>query len=516
MRLLWFSLFLGALPAMAQEVPLQKLMLDPQGGVQRLSIDVPRPLAMNDQLVLWSASQRIDVAMLTPEGKRVTAESALKAGVDWAPDAKLVDAPDGDAPMNLTLRFGELASPGVYTFEITPKDLKGPAEVTLALRSGMQPMAAPTILRGPVKAAPKGEITFEVETEEDGAALDILVTDENAQISVVLPQGLIITQKNATGVGTRWRVTDNPTSLDAPGGMFTISGFFLPDPGIHHVINFPRAPRGLYKVRVESEKGTEVKTAFIATGRLMQASYDIIERAGPTRKAEVRMQIQPIPGPLHVGDSVPVGLEFDGEPVRRQLQFQVRAEYQPSDGSPAVRRMLPMHFGWGMDLVFRSYFQPEREGTLQLMVTASGETVEGNPFRVEAKTQPIAVKPMTAQFLGLWEQAADSNGNAQLDRLDIHHELQVVQPGTYRVRFTVTAPNKASFQAEGMGRLMPGRQRLTVPLSAAKLRTLGSDGPFKVHDVDFEVMEGDTVVDRVSTPGIQMTTTPYRLAQWEK
>lgn len=516
MRLLWISLIVGALPAVAQELPLRKLMLDPQGGVQRLTVAIPRPLSMNDQLVLWSSTQRIEVAMVTPEGRRVTADTALKLGVDWAPDAKLVDSPDGDAPMNLTLRFADMASPGDYMFEITPKDLKGAAEVTLALRSEARPMAAPTIIRGPVKAAPKGELEFQVEMEEDGAALDILVTDEAAQVSVVLPQGLVLTPKNATGMGARWRTTDNPTTLDAPGGLFTISGFFLPDPGIHHVLNFPRAPRGVYKVRVESAKGTDVKIAFIATGRLMQASYDIIERAGPTRKAEVRMAIQAIPGPLHVGDSVPLGLEFDGEPVRRQLQFQVRAEYQPSDGSPAIKRSMQMHFGWGMDLVFRSYFQPEREGTLQLMVTASGETVEGNPFQVEAKTPPIAVKPLTAQFLGLWEQAVDSNNNGQLDRLDVHHELQVVQPGTYRVKFTVTGPNKASFQAESTGKIGIGRQRMTVPLTAAKLRSLGSDGPFKIHDVDFEILEGDTVVDRVNTPGIQMTTTPYRLAQWEK
>jgi hypothetical protein len=135
---------------------------------------------------------------------------------------------------------------------------------------------------------------------------------------------------------------------------------------------------------------------------------------------------------------------------------------------------------------------------------------------VEAKTEPIAVKPLMAQFLGLWEQAADSNGNGQLDRLDIHNELQVARPASYRVKFTVTAPNKATLKGEATAKLAPGRQKVTVSLPGAQLRSLASDGPFKVHDLEMEVLEGDTVVDRVSTPGIQMMTNPYKLAQWDK
>jgi hypothetical protein len=152
---------------------------------------------------------------------------------------------------------------------------------------------------------------------------------------------------------------------------------------------------------------------------------------------------------------------------------------------------------------------------VQLTITAEGQSVTGLPFTKVAKTPELRVRPMAARFLGFWEQPIDGNDNKLLDRLNIHSELEVVRPGRYRVRLQFTAPNKRSITGEGTGELAPGRQRVTVSFAASEVRKLESGGPYRIHDVEVVLLEGDAPVDRVSTPGMQMTTTAYRLAQFE-
>jgi hypothetical protein len=281
------------------------------------------------------------------------------------------------------------------------------------------------------------------------------------------------------------------------------------------VISFARAPRGKYVVQVQSETGSDVHLAFLATGRMMHAAYDIIERGAQPTMNEVKMEIEPIAEPVHVGDPVPVNVDFPGEPVRRPVRFQVRAEYKDGNGGPPLVRTPQLYFGWSLDNLHRSYFQPEKEGTVQLTITAEGQSVTGLPFTKVAKTPELRVRPMAARFLGFWEQPIDGNDNKLLDRLNIHSELEVVRPGRYRVRLQFTAPNKRSITGEGTGELAPGRQRVTVSFAASEVRKLESGGPYRIHDVEVVLLEGDAPVDRVSTPGMQMTTTAYRLAQFE-
>lgn len=500
----------------AQQAPVRRMTVTPEGGPQRIALRVDRALAGNDELVLWSPTRRVTATLVFPDGTRITEEQAGAQGVDWVVGAKMVDSEQADAPLTVSVRFLKSADPGEYGFEIVPKELSRTVEVTLALRTETPVAAPPIVMRGPEKASPKAQLDWTVDLDEESAVIDILVTDPDAKVMVIAPNNLSVDARNAKSLNLRWRTTENPAELDPPGSLFSISGFYLPYPGTHHVVNFPRAPRGPYKVVVESGKGAEVRTAFIAAGRMMQTAYEVIERVEQPHVSEIKMAVDPVPGTVHVGDNVPLTVAFNGEPVRRPIDFTVFAEYSGNDGATGSVKPLQLYFGWALDGSFRTYFQPDQEGSLRLKVSAKGRTVTGLPFATEAATPAMTVRPMAARYLGLWEQALDANSNTRLDRLDIHSEVEVVLPGLYRLRFQLVAPNKKSLTGEVQAPLTPGRQRMTAAFSGAAMRSLETDGPFRILDIELVRLEGDQVADRVSTLGIQMVTTAYRLAQWEQ
>ncbi len=520
-------LFLATASALAQtgESSLQRITLTPRDEKQQLTVNVPNPPSPNDDLVLWSPTRKVKVTLITPQGKQITEASATDAGLDWLETRPPVDSADTDtdSPKTISIRFRNLKATGNYIFELVPDELQRIVELTAAYRpevSGIPGMPTPAgeptaIYRGPASCQGKGVLEWPLQADEEGATIDILTTNPTAKVTLLIPQGLTLDPNQARRYGIGWQVTDDPGSLDAPGGLVSISGFYLQEKGTHHMIHFPRAVRGVYKAVVDSPEPCEMRVGFFPTGRLAQAAFDVFERIAQQPTSEVKLSVDPLPGTLHVGDSVPVTVEFTGEPVRRQVNFEANLEYTPDNG-PSQTRTLPMMFSWSLDNSFRSYFQPDKPGKLKIALTARGRTVTGVPFTVKVEAPPVTVKPLAARLLGIWEQARDTDGNTRLDRLEVALEMEVFQPGEYRMAMRLFDRSNQSKFIQVNQNLSLGRQTIIFPFTAAQVLSLPLDGPYFATNLEIARRNKDGSEDPIQTHGIRMTTQPYKKSQWQQ
>jgi hypothetical protein len=499
---------------------LVKAVITPSGGVQRLTVNITGAIGPNDDLGVWMPTRKAQVVLVTPAGKRISESTANADGVDWRQSAQAVDSADADAPVSISIRFPAQPGPGNFVFEITPVELERPVEVTAAFRPEVKavsnaPAAPPNILMlGPVNASPAGAIDFTIHSDEPESTVDVLVNDPNAKVRIVLPGNLTVNQLNATGMGMRWRVTEDPTTLDAPGGMLSLSGFYIPGPGWHHVLTMQRASRGPYKVIVESDKGAEFRAAFLPVGRLIETAFDSVDRLAKPRDAEVKFSARPLPGAIHAGDNVLLQVQFDGEPVSRPLQFEAEFEYRNGNAPPHVRRM-PLTMGWALDDTFRTYFQPEREGELTIKLTAAGRTITGLPFSAKADVPTVRVKPVTARLMGIWEQSVDTDGDGLFDRMDIHAELEMLKAASMEMGIALTTRGRQATKGTVQKEMPVGRQRVTLSFSAAQVLALPGDGPFIIEDIQMKLKLADGGVDDVQTAGYRIGTQAYRRVQWD-
>lgn len=506
-------------------------MISPSDASQRLVIHLDAAPGANDELVVWSPTSKVSITLVTPSGKRITEDSADKEGLDWRRSLK-IDSAAADSAMTISIRLNTIRQAGAYTFEIVPNELQRATEISAVFRPEVKVPGIPeatgtpmmdAIIKGPVRAAPRGTIEFQLMSEEDAPTVDILISSGEGKVSLALPQGAVIQNTNANMYGFKWVTTDNPKILDAPGTLFTIGGMYLPGKGMHHLITMPRAMRGLYRVVVDAEQTAEFSVGVFPTGRLLQATQDLLERQTQAKQGEVRMTVDPITANVHVGDNVLLVADFSGEPVRRPIDFRAVIEYRdilPGSGpeesrlGPPETKTAVMHFGWGMDNTYRGYLQPDKQGRMQMTLQAKGRTTTGLPFDVEAKLPAVTVMPLAARFQGLWEQPVDTDNNGVFDRLDIHVELEVLQGATFEGSMALAGRFRKELPMRAQKQFAPGRQRLTFSFPSTQILSLATDGPYEVKDLRIVMKKADGSSDDVSLQGIRMQTQPYRRAQW--
>ncbi|MBL8179059.1 MAG: hypothetical protein JNK48_30570 [Bryobacterales bacterium] len=517
------------LPAQIGESRLPRVTLTPRDEKQIIEIEVPKPPTPNDDLVLWSPTRKVNVTLISPQGKRITEPTASGAGLDWLETRPPVDSSDtnSDSAKTISIRFRDFQETGKYQFELAPLELQRIVELTAAFRpevgggipgmpnlpaASSQPVA---IYRGPGKCDGKGTLDWPLEIDEEGATIDILTTNPAAKVTLLIPQGLTLDANQARRYGIGWQITDDPASLDAPGGLVSISGFYLKEKGTHHMIHFPRAVRGVYRAIVDSPPPCEMRVGFFPTGRLAQAAFDVFERVAQQPTSEVKLALDPLPATLHVGDSVPITVEFTGEPVRRQVNFEATIEYS-APGAPPLTRTMTMPFSWSLDNSFRAYFQPERPGKLKIALKAMGRTVTGVPFTVPVESAIVDVKPLAARLLGIWEQARDVDGNGRPDRLEVMLEMEVMRAGEYRMAMRLFDRANQSRFVQVNQNLPVGRQTVIFPFTAAQILALPLDGPYFAGNLEIALRQPDGSEDSIQTHGIRITTQAYKKTQWQQ
>lgn len=125
--------------------------------------------------------------------------------------------------------------------------------------------------------------------------------------------------------------------------------------------------------------------------------------------------------------------------------------------------------------------------------------------------------PHVASFIALRDQTIDTDSNGRPDRLEFQAQLQVVEPGEYSIRFTISGPDGTSLMVDRSSLLRGvGRQTLKASIGAAELFDRLRDGPYTLTAIQIGRVDRNYSDSVQGVPALFTTTTAYRRSDWDR
>jgi hypothetical protein len=520
-----FTLSLFTLPLLVSaQAPTNPIPI-PAGTTRPIVLTIARAPAVDDAIYFTVSTKQLRIILITPDGTRVTKETAQQAGFDWGDIDATPPIGSTDAGAIGSMHFVRPGRAGRYAVEFTaPPGVQNASASAEFLSdrdkySGAMSQAEGFHKVGPTRLTPgRNPLVIVLDRDEEAAIFD-LVTPTGEELSLTLPNGRTIDNSVGKQGPISW-ITATRDKIDPPGAMFGISGFLLPDEGMHHVVTFEKAPQGKYEVRA-LKRATRVTAAFIPFGRMLKDATDAI--AAPPRLPAGETQLQPyaLPFDAKVSDNLTATIGIVGEALSSP-QFVVHMEYrqilsrQPLRFSEPVVETVPTAFTQTAPGLYTATVIPRQPGILRVGVEVSGTRRNGQSFSEEAVLGQVTVTPVVARFLGLAEQAIDADQNGTLDRWEVTAKLEVVTPGEFEMRLHVSGANNSGALFDARKKLEAGVQTLTASLSAEQIRRHLSDGSWTIGAPQIFRPEGNTFGEFVAVPQTSMVTKVYKMVEWDR
>ena len=296
-----------------------------------------------------------------------------------------------------------------------------------------------------------------------GDFADIMVSDANVGIRLVLPDGREITQDNAADFGFTWEVIDG---AELEPGSITLP--FLAC-GIHVLIRFPPSSgSGTYQINLD---GTNVSTDAVASITYFSSSA-------------VRVALTTGAASYHPGDTIVLNaIILDGTaPVTgATVTCGISDPTQPDSDAQqiALQDGGPFDAATG-DGVYTGTLTLNHTGEFPIAVRITGVSTSGLSFsRIASAT--VTVVDQLASFTS-FQDAAVNNPNGFIDRVNLTANMTVSVAGDYRFTATFLASNGHQITSSAEGHLDTGTQQLSIPFSADSLFGLGVDGPYQIKN----------------------------------
>jgi hypothetical protein len=372
---------------------------------------------------------------------------------------------------------------------------------------------------GPIRLAP-GQNALEIVLDRDEeAAIFDLVTTTAEELSLTLPNGQTIDSSIGKQGTVSW-ITTTLDKIDPAGALRDIGGILLRDEGTHHVVTFENTPKGRYQIRAVN-RPDQVTAAFIPFARIMKGATDAITAPPQLAAGQTRIQPYALPYDAKVGDKITASIGILGEALSNP-QFVVHMEYRqivtrdPLQFSAPEVETVPTVFTPDSDGRYTGTIVPRRPGYLRVGVQVSGRRPNGQPFSEETILTEVTVTPVVARFVGLTEQAIDSDGNGTLDRLEVTAKLEVIEPGEFEMRLSVSGPDHSFAGMSVRKKLAAGEQTLTASLSAEDVWKELADGSWTIGPPQIFRPEGNSFGEFVAVPETGIATKPYKLNDWDR
>jgi len=494
--------------------------------------------APGDRFVVTVDTAKLHVALIAPDGQRITQTNAEYAGLTWSEMALTAPLGSTDGGLSTAIEFVKPGKAGPYTIEFTGNPIGRSAhadvqfvsdskedENMLKSLSGYQTLGPITL----TKKDPAATLQMTLDHDEEGAIFDIVINDPGADVSVTLPDGRSIGPTTKNTAGLEWRTFKDASEMDEADSFLNLSSMLLHRPGTHHVVGFEKAKRGRYQITAHTSgaRAAELAAAFIPLGSIFKEAENEMKKLGSAPPGEVRLKpYATFPYDCYVGDKLDVVVGFTGDPVdTSSLKFSVRLEYKeikPRFFNGAVEYTTPvvvpeqMTLERNADGLYAGSFAPRQTGIMRVSVRVTGKTTGGKPFSDETLLTDVNVHRVAATFQGLSEKAVDTQGKGTFDRLDIAAHLDVTIPGEYEMRLSVHGAGGAVIGGTNKQTLAAGRQTLTVSIPASKLREL-KDGPWTISEIQIFHPIGNSFGDSVPTGRLlSLRTAPYSRDQWDR
>lgn len=505
----------------------------------RLVLTVTDPPAPTDWIQTTVSTAGVITTLVTPDGRKITAENAESSGFKWAQQfAHQAHLGSDDRGQYTKLTFRKPAPAGRYILEFAFRQLQESAKVEAHFTSRMaeylhllQSTPGAQISKA-VPFRPSATVTIDLPKEEDELMFDVVLPDASTDVVLVLPDGRKLRRDDAKKPDVEWNVVTKPE--ESPLMDFDV---LLPAETAHQVIGFKRAPKGRYEIQATQKTVTrgEMRVAVVPLTALAKAAgakfKGMESEAGEiSSSGGIKIHPQPLPYECFVGDSLPVEFELVGEVGSQSPQFEVREErsawlrdtdvgvqYAPPD--PV--EILPVQLTKVGPQSYKGTVVPSKPGSVRISVKATGKTASGQPFTTETllTNSSMMVRPIAARFLGVTAKAMAPDGGSKFDRLEVTAALDVLIPGDYLMLFGVrdaagARPDGPGFS--GRSTLQAGRQNLTVSVSSSTIWKDLRDGPFEIFNVQISRTQKSTLSwINVPTGNAAFQTPAYRHDQWD-
>lgn len=492
-------------------------------------LEVREAPAPGDSIIVITSTTRLEVALITPGGQRITIGNAADAGLDWK-------RWNGDAPLGSTdggyviqIVFKKPAIAGRYTLLFTPQAPEAAATAKAWFTSRMQEyrwliQSVPGAqLPNPVPLGGSASIAMDVGNDMENALLDIVVPDSAVDVVLVLPDGRVARQKQPVEGVLAWDVVSDPEDSNSDLSWFAKFEPLLPLPGTHHVVALRKVPKGRYEIRAaqSGKTGGELRVALLSAEAMKAALAKVIYYPF-VAPGEVGIRARLTSVEHFAGEPAELTVGFAGEIGPFPPAFRVRIENSPpvpSDGSsrrfgpPGPIETQPVKFTRGADGKYRGMVVLSREGQARVEVRASGTKASGEPFTAEGITSAL-VQPVVARVISLDAGGVDVDGDGKFDRLDVTAVLDVIIPGEFMFSACAADAMHRSVPVFATEKLAAGRQKLTASISAGRIWNALRDGPLQVG---ISIIWKGGATGGVKVPGTEKIarSVAYQRDQWD-
>lgn len=318
--------------------------------------------------------------------------------------------------------------------------------------------------------APAGSQSDVVEFPADprpggGDVVQVISSTPEATVSLILPNGAVVTAANAASLGFEFGVlTDGAFANN--GDALSIFGA----PGTNTFISFPPAsPAGTYGVRVDATAAT-AETAALVT----YYSSSLV-RAGVATNSSV----------YRVGEKVVIsGLVFDGPtPIRNATVLAAVDDVDRPEADPVQVTLTdsgPLDVTPG-DGIYTGSFTPDHAGDFAVAIKATGTSAANLPFARTASAE-FNVTPATARFVSFRSEGRDDDGDGLIDEVLVTAGVDVQVAGQYQFALTLVAANGQKTNTQTLADLSQGAQQISVSFPAQDILRLGANGPYSLTE----------------------------------
>lgn len=497
----------------------------PAGATRRIVLQIATAPTEGDAIYFDISTKQLAIAVVTPEGERVTEQTSEKAGFDWGHLDVTPPIGSTDAGAIGSMHFLRDGLAGTYVVEFTAPAGVHNASATAQFGSEQEKYlavmshAAGFQKIGPFQLMPgQKPLEIVVDQDEEGALFD-LVTPASAQLLMTLPNGQTIDESVGKQSMMSW-VSATRETIDRPGAMFGLGGFLLPCKGVHQVLTFKNAAKGKYQVSAAGSP-TEITAVFLPLGRLLKEATDVTTAHPPAPPGRTVVQAYALPYEAKVGDKLPVMVGITGDPIS-DLRFVVQMEYRqilsrdPLRYSAPETVAVPTTFTKDSQGRYTGTVVPRKPGSLRVGVQVSGRSSSGRTFLEETVMNGVTVTGVVARFLGLTTRSVDVDKNGTLDRFAITAKLDVAVPGDYEMRLVILGSADSGTPVNVRQKLAAGIQVLTATLSAEEVRSRLSDGTWTIAMPQIHRAEGDAFGETVAVPRTEVKIEGNRINDWSR
>ncbi len=359
--------------------------LQPGVPTSRLVLAVTAPPAPGDRVEVRSSSRKIEIAIVTPDGRRIDAKNAKVIGVEWSDEVDLVPLGE-DTAHTVRVVFARSDLAGSYVVEFAARDLQRSARADVRFVSRLADYAEQirSVSGAQIHSAQvrgSANIPIDVQSDyakEDPASLEIALTSPAEKLTLTLPSGKVVSI--GPGDGREYSTfAERYPSRDA--GFVLL--WAIPMDGIHHQISFPNTAKGRYVVHVESAQPQTLVVAFgpfkeiaQATGKWLRETPELLK----PQPGQVNLEVDRLPFDCYEGDRLGVIAKLPANLGSKTPEFTVRVQTQPLLASTDIG----MHTAPGSILSAQTV-------TIQAISAMDGKTIGAATVTLRPPAYPLTV-----------------------------------------------------------------------------------------------------------------------------